>query len=219
MGIIGKLSCSECGSPIYIEESSIGSEVRCSRCGQEYTVSAEEADQPKPGATRRAPAGDTHVPPRIPAPLDESPRYKQCPYCSERILHGARKCKHCGEYLDPALRRSLDSGRLEETPVPVRPARDRGLFIILALFLGGLMGVHNFYAGRYARGGWQLTVFILCAAWFAFWEYQWRSAGFLRIFLGPNPAWIAGWGLLFNATWVLIDVFVVDTDGRGNPMV
>ena len=25
---------------------------------------------------------------------------KNCPYCGEEILAGAKKCKHCGEWLD-----------------------------------------------------------------------------------------------------------------------
>lgn len=25
----------------------------------------------------------------------------RCPYCGEEILVGAKKCKHCGEWLDP----------------------------------------------------------------------------------------------------------------------
>lgn len=28
----------------------------------------------------------------------------KCPYCSEEILADAKKCKHCGEFLDTALK-------------------------------------------------------------------------------------------------------------------
>lgn len=28
----------------------------------------------------------------------------QCPFCAEQISVGAKKCKHCGEFIDPAMR-------------------------------------------------------------------------------------------------------------------
>jgi uncharacterized membrane protein YvbJ len=32
------------------------------------------------------------------------PETKKCPYCSEEILADAKKCKHCGEFLDDILK-------------------------------------------------------------------------------------------------------------------
>ena len=34
---------------------------------------------------------------------------KRCPFCAEEILADARKCKHCGEYLDDSLKEKNSS--------------------------------------------------------------------------------------------------------------
>src|SRR5438045_810175 len=49
---------------------------------------------PGPDSAAVAPAGDA-----VAAPADQT---KRCPFCGEVILAVARKCKHCGEFLDRA---------------------------------------------------------------------------------------------------------------------
>ncbi len=51
---------------------------------------------------------------------------KACPYCGESILEVAKKCKHCGEYLDPQLAK----GR-------ARPSWNPGTAALLNLVLPG----------------------------------------------------------------------------------
>jgi hypothetical protein len=34
----------------------------------------------------------------------DSQKKKQCPYCGEEILAIAKKCKHCGEFLNTSLK-------------------------------------------------------------------------------------------------------------------
>ena len=41
---------------------------------------------------------------------------KECPYCSEQISINAKKCKHCGEFIDVALRAAEESKKLSSNP-------------------------------------------------------------------------------------------------------
>lgn len=70
--------------------------------------------------------------------------------------------------------------------------KSRGIYIILGLFLGGLFGLHNFYAGRYKEAVTQLLI-LLILGWFII-------------------------GIVINAIWVLIELCTVTKDGNGNPM-
>jgi TM2 domain-containing membrane protein YozV len=82
----------------------------------------------------------------------------KCPFCAEVIAAAAKKCKHCGEFLDE----SLQNARM---PTP----RSNGLSVspnektkvtagLLAIFLGGL-GMHKFYLGRVGQG---IVYILLC---------------------------------------------------------
>jgi len=41
----------------------------------------------------------------------DSPATKECPFCSEVIHINAKKCKHCGEILDPVLRKQNEGSQ------------------------------------------------------------------------------------------------------------
>jgi TM2 domain-containing membrane protein YozV len=67
----------------------------------------------------------------------QSSATKPCPFCGETIRVVARKCKHCGEFLDH--RRATESDK-----------RILSLFLLWLVF--GPLGVHAFYAGRRWQG-------------------------------------------------------------------
>lgn len=73
-----------------------------------------------------------------------------------------------------------------------KPARSRTIYILLAIFLGGL-GIHNFYAGRHIWGIIQLLVTL---------------TSFLTLFLSLIPLYI----------WILIEIIIVTKDADGKYM-
>jgi len=85
-------------------------------------------------------------------------------------------------------------------PGPVQPpsfarvqvSKSRGIYIILALFLGCL-GIHNFYAGHYGKGTAQLVITL-----------------------------VLGWmviGLIITGLWALSEIFAQSYDGEGVKMM
>lgn len=136
-------------------------------------------------------------------PVSES-NFKECPYCGEKILQKAKKCKFCGEILDPLMREMENLKRRNDTipiivnnnnnnnisPVfretaPVSTKR-RLTYILLALFLG-MIGIHNFYAGYVGTGIIQLILTF------------------------------TGIGAILTFIWVIIDILFTTKDGRGIP--
>lgn len=60
--------------------------------------------------------------PSAPAP---TPATKECPFCGEQVLTVAKKCKHCGEILDVALRVAMTPAPAQQVVqqfVPAAPA-------------------------------------------------------------------------------------------------
>jgi TM2 domain-containing membrane protein YozV len=144
-----------------------------------------------------------------------------CSACSAQLPHGARFCLQCGNSLVPHTSTQASQSwfcpRCGQSnimaaqacaacntphpyqlpnypPIIIQPAmapKNRGVYIILGILFGGL-GVHNFYAGRGGVGAAQLLIMI-----FTFW------------LILP---------ILFVWGWVILELFIVDTDGYGNKM-
>jgi membrane protein YdbS with pleckstrin-like domain len=131
-----------CGHRFLVPDSKIGAPVTCPDCGQRLSP---VVDTPKGPAL--PPPALASLPPAPPTPADSVPiddpaeapagtpagagpvsanaeQTKRCPFCGEVILAIARKCKHCGEFLDrahPALSPTPSPAGSATAPAPVPP--------------------------------------------------------------------------------------------------
>lgn len=51
------------------------------------------------------PITEAFKPEKPPVATQASDKTRTCPYCAEQILAAAKKCKHCGEFLDKSVQR------------------------------------------------------------------------------------------------------------------
>lgn len=81
-------TCPHCEQSLEIPEELFGQTVECPSCSG--TIQLPEPEQPD------------EQPSPVQSPTIDQPQKqtRDCPFCGEDILSTARKCKHCGEFLD-----------------------------------------------------------------------------------------------------------------------
>ena len=92
-----KFACPHCDQRIGVPYAMVGMTVSCPTCHDDATVPRPTGAVPLRSVKRRdVDSGRVGLP-----TVDHMP----CPYCEEPIRTKARKCKHCGEFLDEGARR------------------------------------------------------------------------------------------------------------------
>jgi hypothetical protein len=95
-------SCPNCGKGYSVNDEFTGRKTACTNCNTKFripgaiAIPVAPAERPKPIAQVSIPYADIENVEEVKA---------LCPYCDEEISPSAKKCKHCGEMLDVALRR------------------------------------------------------------------------------------------------------------------
>jgi TM2 domain-containing membrane protein YozV len=129
-------SCGCIGKPH--KEIPIGAKVQCRQC--DYLWRYGEADSPATVSTAYS-SGEPDA--------RQSSDTTHCPFCGEEILRIARKCKHCGEFLDPMLRVGGPATYVTHTVVRPEPRWHPGVAAVLSLLIPG---AGQIYKGHVIRG-------------------------------------------------------------------
>lgn len=115
--------CSGCQARIKAPDAAAGRTVACPRCRASVTVPAPANPVPGPGFDLVA---EENSPTPIPTTSAQTHATHPCPFCAEPVRIEAKRCKHCGETLDAAMRATEETRRAaERTPLgtPSRRAR------------------------------------------------------------------------------------------------
>ena len=111
------VACPTCAAKLKAPDAASGKKIPCPKCGTRVNV-------PTPPLQGLAPAAlPVEAPPllALPAPtpvvpLAEEPLeiFELCPFCGEGVRERAKRCRHCGETLDVALRAEEEAERRAE---------------------------------------------------------------------------------------------------------
>ena len=172
--------CDSCGTRLKIPSTmKPGMKLKCPKCGGVVTMQAELADEAyaivhdSSAEVVATSAAASHSVPAAQLASDTRP----CPFCGEQILATAAKCRHCGEFIDPAraaARSRASKAAASDSTSEMNPAEY--LVGVLASPIGLIIGI-VWAIRKLPKAKDMLKVscvcmFIAAASVFGFWQYR-----------------------------------------------
>lgn len=113
-----RFSCENCGRRIKIADEYAGKKGNCPNCKHTVIVPKIENSPEKSTCERKENEQETNYDLKLSEPK------KRCPFCGEEILDIAKKCKHCGEFLESAALEAYSSAYPVSKNDPVKQKTD-----------------------------------------------------------------------------------------------
>ena len=187
-----KLNCPHCAQSLEAPAELLGQTVPCPSC--QRPIELKKSVPP--------PAVPVEAPPATPAQAT-----KNCPFCGEQILAVAKKCKHCGEFLDEKnapVTRTAQPPKIELSDLP--PYYQQEFKRILE-------------SGERYKGKWNWAAFLFGPLW-AMTKELWLSVAvcFVAGLVTAGIGWIVYWfvyGLRGNYLYYTLHVKKTQLWGGG----
>lgn len=158
-----KIQCPHCSQHYEVSSDDFGATVACQACGKDFVITQPDTD------TQDAPENE------------QAQATKPCPVCAEQILTTAKKCKHCGEFLDGKMRAAVWTLKL-----PWK--RILKWAFVLILVLSNFVVIASFGVDRWKDDYWSVQIvsaiivaldFVLLAGWKGYSKRLWGLSGLL----------------------------------------
>jgi len=93
-----------------------------------------------------------------------------CPFCGEQVLATAKKCKHCGETLDVALRSAEEDRRIAEHSSRGSGGGGGGAASSSTVVIHQIGGTRSFAGFHIAH---LILTIVTCGLWLPVWLIHW----------------------------------------------